>query len=302
LRALYHLANSRLIWGAVLIAALGIHTGCATRRTTRIPTSQVPRPALEASADELVAHLNQQSEAIKTLVAKVQLEPTAGSIYSGVIKEYHDVRAFILLQAPSLIRIQGQAPVVGTEIFDMVSDGQNFKLSIPPKQKFIVGTATFHRPVKNSLENLRPQHILDALLIRGIDPATERTVFQEDEEDGKRYYAISVLADGDQRSLRLERKIWFDRSDLEISRLQLFGPKGSFIEDVEYSNYQDFDGTHYPSRIQITRPIEDYRLTITVQSAKFNEPIPSEKFVLEKPTNEQLVDLNAPAKEGQGDQ
>ena len=47
---------------------------------------------------ELVAKINAWSDAIHTLTATVDLEPTAGSVYSGVIKEYHDVKGFILLQ------------------------------------------------------------------------------------------------------------------------------------------------------------------------------------------------------------
>ncbi len=107
------------------------------------------------------------------MTATVDLEPTTGSIYSGVIKEYHDVRGFILIQSPAMIRMQGQAPVVRTDIFDMVSNGEEFRLYIPPLQKFVVGKTAFRRPSKNSLENLRPQHILEALLIPPVDPSTE---------------------------------------------------------------------------------------------------------------------------------
>jgi len=33
----------------------------------------------------------------------------------------------------------GQAPVVGTTVFDMTSDGATFQVSIPSKKKFLVG-------------------------------------------------------------------------------------------------------------------------------------------------------------------
>ncbi len=154
--------------GLALLSVVLAATGCAVRRERRVEPSQLPLPALEASAADLVARVNARSEAIRTLVATVELEPTTGSVYSGVIKEYRDVRGFILLEKPAMIRMLGQAPVVRTTIFDMVSDGREFRLSIPPKHKFIVGKTDFHRPAKNSLENLRPQHILDALLVPGI--------------------------------------------------------------------------------------------------------------------------------------
>lgn len=271
-------------------------SGCAVRRTTRIQASQLPPPAREASIEELVARLNARSEAIRTLTATVDLEPTAGSVYSGVIKEYRDVKGFILVEKPAMIRMIGQAPVVRTNIFDMVSDGEEFRLYIPPKQKFIVGKTAFRRPAKNALENLRPQHILDALLIPSIDPARDQVVQEEAEEGARRFYVLTVLESGGEATLRIKRKVWFDRSNLEITRLQLYGARGVYLENVQYADSRDFQGVHYPTRIQVSRPIEDYRLTITVLKATFNEPIAPEKFDLKKPESAQLVELSAAAR------
>ena len=57
--------------------------------------------------------------------AAVELMPVAGSTYSGLIEEYHDVSGFILAAQPAKIRIIGQAPVLAKNIFDMTSDGQS---------------------------------------------------------------------------------------------------------------------------------------------------------------------------------
>ena len=253
-----------------------------------------PAPALEATLPELLARLKTQSDKIQTLTATVDLQPTAGSVYSGVIKEYHDVKGFILLKKPSQIRILGQAPVVRTNIFDMVSDGREFQLSIPPKQKFIVGDTDLKRPAKNALENLRPQHILDALLVPPIDLATEKVVFEQDESDGHRYYVITVVQTAGDGEFQPVRKVWFSRADLNPTRTELYGPGGALIEDVRYSNFHDFSGVLYPSDILLRRPAEDYELTITVEKAAFNQDIPQEKFELKKPENAQWIDLNKP--------
>ncbi len=268
-------------------------SSCMVRRETRIHPPQAPFPLQEATLVELVARINSQSKAVCTLVATVDLEPTAGSIYSGVIKEYRDVKGFILLEKPDLIRIQGQAPVIRTEIFDMVSDGKEFRLYIPPKQKFIVGKTEFRRPAKNSLENLRPQHILEALLVPPINASTEKCFLEEAEEAGRRYYVVSVVSPGSDGELALKRKIWFDRSNLELVRTQFYSEPGKYIEDVRYSDYQDFAGIRYAAHIELTRPVEDYALGVTVVKATFNQPIAPEKFLLEKPASAQLVDLSA---------
>jgi len=283
--------------GLAVAATLLLASACMVRRETRIQPSQLAPPALETSLADLVAGLNSKSQSIRTLTATVDLEPTAGSIYSGVIKEYHDVRGFILVERPALIRMVGQAPVVRTNIFDMASNGEEFRLYIPPKQKFIVGKTTFRRPAKNSLENLRPQHIVEALLVPQFDASHEKWFLEEAEEGGRRFYVVSVVEFADSEELRLKRKAWFDRADLELARLQFYESDGVYVEDVHYSGSKDFQGTSYPSHIEVARPIEDYRLAITILKATFNQAIEPEKFILNKPEGAQLVDLSAKAQQ-----
>jgi outer membrane lipoprotein-sorting protein len=238
-----------------------------------------------------VKDVNAWSERIDTLEATVDFKPTTGSVYSGVIKEYHDVRGFILLKKPSLIRIIGQAPVVRTEIFDMVSDAQEFRLFIPPKNKFIVGKTSYRAPSGNALENLRPQHILNALLIPQIKEPEEKYFAEESETPAHRYYVLTVVEPGATGELDLKRKVWFDRSDLSISRLDLYGPGGSLLEDVQYADYRNFQQVEYPTEITVNRPADGYTLTLAIESATFNIPIPPEKFELKKPPNATLVEL-----------
>jgi outer membrane lipoprotein-sorting protein len=293
LRRAYLIETRKLLVILATAAALLLTSGCRLRRETRIQPSQLPPPAREASLAELVANLNARSQSIHTMSATVDLEPTAGSIYSGVIKEYHDIRGFIMMEEPAMIRMLGQAPVVRTNVFDMVSDGKDFRLYIPPKQKFIVGKTTFRRPAKNSLENLRPQHILEALLVPAFDPSHEKCFLEEAEEGGSRFYVIGVVESSESGELRLICKAWFDRANLDLARMQFYESEGLYVEDVHYSDYQGFQGVTYPTHIEVARPIEDYRLAITILKAVFNQPIDADKFILAQPSGTQLVDLNA---------
>lgn len=281
----------RIALGALLL----VLPGCAVRKVTHPRASEVPIPARLATLGELVAKIDKQANAFRTLSAAVDLEPTAGSVYSGVIKEYHDVKGFILLEKPATIRILGQAPVVRTNIFDMVSNGEEFRLYIPSQQKYFVGNNNFQRRTNNALENLRPQHILQALIVSAIDPQHESPVLEQAERRSqrRRYYAVDVIQLESAGHFVLLRKIWFDRSDLELVRSQYYDADGTCTEDVSYSTFQDFQGVHYPTHIEIDRPEEDYKLTITIEKATFNEVIPPEKFDLKKPEGAQLVDLNA---------
>lgn len=270
-------------------------------KTTRIKVPGLSGQVLEADLEELISRVSRVSGGFQTLKAKVELTPTAGSIYSGVIKEYRDVRAFILLEKPSRFRIIGQAPVLRSKIFDMVSDGENFGVYIPPKRKYIVGKNSIRRETKNKLEGLRPHHILTALLLKEIDPNTEKCFIEESLEGPRRYYVVHVVSSGPDGGIRLERKIWFDRSDLEIKRVQRFGPDGAYLQDVRYDAYQDFNGTRYPTKIDLIRPKEDYRLGILFQEVSFNEPMGPEKFVLDPPKSVEKVVLKEESSEDVGD-
>ena len=290
------IGTAKALSGLGLMALLLAAPGCAVRKVTRVHPPGQPIPALNANLAELVAKINSWSEGVHTMTATVDLEPTAGSVYSGVIKEYHDVKGFILLQTPSLLRMQGQAPVVRTTIFDMVSNGEEFRLYLPTKQKFIIGKTSYQRAAKNALENLRPQHILQAFVVPPINANSETSFIEtaDDSAEAKRYYVVTVVESLKDRPITLRRKVWFDRGNLELSRVQFYDASGDCTEDVRYAGYQDFQGTRYASQIKLDRPTDDYSLTLTVEKANFNQPIAAEKFELKKPEGAELVDLSAP--------
>ena len=81
---------------------------------------------------------------------------------------------------------------------DMVSNGKNFALALPLKSKFIVGSNQQPaKPSPNPLENLRPQHISDALLLKAIDPDKEIAVLENTTEivkDPKSHKDVEQLA------------------------------------------------------------------------------------------------------------
>jgi hypothetical protein len=155
-------------FGPIAIACL--LAGCiSVSKKSVVPPSQI-RTSLDSNKEALLDQYNHQANAVVSLNATVELIPTAGSNYSGVIEQYHQVSGFILAQKPAQIRMIGQAPVIASNVFDMVSDGQTFRIYIPSKKKFLVGPANLERTAKNPIENLRPQHLLDALLWPVIGP------------------------------------------------------------------------------------------------------------------------------------
>src|ERR1035437_857017 len=198
--------------------------GCAIKTTHEVKKEEI-HAQMEASEDQLLAAYNEQALAVRSLQATVDLVPSTGSNYSGVIEEYHDVPGFILAERPATVRVIGQAPVVAKNIFDMVSDGETFRIYIPSKNTFLVGATSLTRASKKPIENLRPQHIVEALFWPEL-PASASMLFEQFDPDSNRYYILTLLRPVDGGKLGIARKIWFDRADLRVSRVQLYGADG----------------------------------------------------------------------------
>jgi len=266
------------------------------------------RPVVrDATRDELLDKYNEIASAVKSVNATVELKPTAGSKYSGVIEEYHEVKAFLLAQRPAEIRMIGQAPVIGKTVFDMASDGETFRVWIPSKNKFLVGSVAAERVSEKPIENLRPQHLLDALLWPEVRKQ-ESVLFEEFNDETARYYVLTVLRGGYRTEIL--RKIWFDRADLQVSRLQAFGPKGALLSDVHVADWQPLVSdqetpasatpkpvTAFPRQIRIERPHDDYRLDLQITKISLNEDLPLDRFKLEQPAGSELVRVGETAEE-----
>jgi len=285
----------------VLLATVAaIFGGCRGRVVTG-HTIITQRPvAQDATREELLDRYNLVAHNTKTLNATVELKPTAGSKYSGVIDEYHEVKAFLLAARPAQIRMIGQAPVVGTTVFDMASDGETFRVFIPSKHKFLVGTVAAEKNSSKPIENLRPQHLLDALLWPEIRKE-ESTTLREFNDENARYYVLTVLRGGYQ--LEVLREIWFDRADLHVARIETFGPKGLLVSDVHLADWLPIENapsqntqaapsdgvSSFPRSIRLERPHDDYKLDLQVIKISLNDEIPAERFKLEQPAGAEFV-------------
>jgi hypothetical protein len=270
--------------------------GCGGRsgvtKTTTVPPATRP-VAHEASHEELLERYNALSSSLRSLNATVELKPSAGSAYTGVISEYHDVKAFILASRPYNFRMIGQVPIAGTTVFDMASDGQDFEVSIPSKSQFLVGPVSLNRMSKKPIENLRPQHLVDALLWPEIRKE-EITLFEEFNDEAARYYVLTVLRGGYQSEIL--HRIWFDRVDLHLARLQSYGSKGVLLSDVRYDNWQTPDNSSsglaaYPVAIRIDRPHDEYRLDLGITKIAVNEAISADRFQLQPPQGADITHL-----------
>ena len=289
---------------ALVLLAVLPPTGCLFRsRKVDSPMASVQLES--ATQQELIDYINKQAAAIQTMQATVDIDTTVGGVKKGKVTDYQEIRGYVLARKPAMLRMIGLMPIVRNKAFDMVSDGQGFKLWIPPKNRFILGRNDVETPNPTQpLENLRPQHIYDALLLRRIDPANEIAVLENDTEivtEAKSHkvsraeYVIDVIRKADQGWL-LSRKIIFSRLDLLPHRELQYDDVGNVTTNTLYWNYKkDDNGIEFPWQIEIARPQEEYDITLNIVKLDLNQPLADDKFILEQPPGAEVVHLDKPA-------
>ena len=167
----------------------------------------------------------------------------------------------------------------------------------------------------SALSNLRPQHLTDALMIRPIDATTgniyaQSEYFQEEPDTRPQakketrvlrgYYLLEELSPPANNESRVLRRFWFDRvSGIRLARVQTYDERGLLITDVSYFNEKVFGENttaSLPSRVVITRPQDQYKLSISYQeptSVQLNKEYKPEVFVLQNKRQLPEVDLDA---------
>ena len=289
-------------WALALFLAVLPTTGCLFR-TRPVEETYSKAPLQEATQSGLIDGINQQAEKIQSLKATVDIDTSVGGAKKGHQTDYKEIRGYVLARKPAMLHMIGLLPIVRTTAFDMVSNGQEFKLWIPPRNRFVTGRNDVQtHNTDQPMESIRPQDIYDALLIRPVDPEHEIAVLENGDEilhDTKGHrvlqedYELVVIRKDDQ-GWRLARKIVFSRTDLKPHRQYIFDNQGSLITDARYADYKDYDGISFPSRIEIFRPQEEYDITLNMLKLEMNQPLRDDQFALEQPPGAEVVHLDKP--------
>lgn len=302
----------------------------------KITVPQLLTPLADASKDRLVQEVNRLStvKSIHGKV-DIQFEDTSFAS-SGIADQYRLVDGTITLQRPGQIYLVIQftfvdiaqmtsdgehfrvAVLKGDEKYRRFVRGTNSavyaRLDTDANHSANDQQKTEKQTV-SALSNLRPQHLTDAFMIRPIEPNNGliyvQSQFFQEEADTRRqakksdrvmrgYYLLEEFSQPQGNEAKLTRRFWFDRvSGIRLARVQTYDDKGALITDVSYSQEKALgSGTtaSLPSKIEITRPQDQYKLNITYQDAtsvELDREYPQKAFVLENKWQLPEVDLDA---------
>lgn len=289
--------SSHCILGFAWLPVLFL-TGCSLFPTTRkLPIPKAPALTQSTTPDDLVAQLNQRWDAVHSFTATVEIQATETKADSA--KVFPSCRGYIVMQKPKMLRVAGT--YFGVKIFDMASDGKNFRLVVPPKNLGFEGSNASKGTSPNPMYNLRPDFFFDALLVHSVSPDDfySRISDTETVEDAAKKhllitpeYILNITRHNDgSRSDTPIRVITFHRDDLLPYQQDLYDDNGNLQTEVFYSRYADFGGNKYPSQVIIKRPIEGIQIAMTIERVVENPQLPDDQFQVKIPDGTKVQQL-----------
>jgi len=278
-------------------------TGCASLFISKRKLLQpiAPPSVQTATADQLVAGLNEKWSKFESLTATVDIRASHLKTKEGVATDYPSFRANLLLRKPEMLRILGKLPVVQTTMFDLASDGTSFTLLVPPKNKAYQGLNASKGTSPNWYENLRPSPLFSAMVVKGLNPDELYSVTSDsstEEDPAKKRlmqhpeYILSIVRrKPDSQELYPVRVVTFHREDLLPYQQDLYDDAGVLQTQVIYNNYQQYEGLNYPSKITLRRPQEEYELVMTVERVTPNPTLSDDQFQAKVPAEYAVQEL-----------
>lgn len=227
-----------------------------------------------AGQAQLMSEINRFAR-VDSLRAKVDLSFEDNSFAEFGSKEvYRKADGEIVVQRPGKILFKVQVPIFHSDVAQMTSDGQSFRVAIlndggsGKYKKFVKGTnnADYSKLQKklatpdagnaktakenvHAFANMRPQHFTDAMLVRPTNDRnvyTQSSIFQTEEDLSvakkspvrkvmRGYYLLDEFVKQEDGGLKISRRFWFDRvGGIRLARQQIFDATGEIESDIMY--------------------------------------------------------------------
>ena len=193
----------------VLLSVISIN-GCSglfgTHKRVQVP--QLLTPLADAGKDQLFQEVNRLAT-VKSIHGKVDLTFEDNSFAeSGIAEKYKQADGTVTLQRPGAVYLIIQVPFIATDIAQMTSDGEHFRVAVLQGEekfrRFVKGSnnAVYEKldvdgnsqPAKgdkkramnekmtvSALSNLRPQHLTDALMVSPISADAAGLTYSQSE-------------------------------------------------------------------------------------------------------------------------
>ena len=257
--------------------------------TTILPP---PPEARTASRADLIGTI-QRIASVQSMKAVIDITLTVQSEERDRETLYPDVRGALVIRRPGWIRTNAQSPGGIATVYDMVSDGERFRVHLPWRNRVYEGETALRHVSENRAENIRPQHMLQAIMLEPIEDVGN-VVLDIEMYGQSGYQVLHVIDRGPDGFFRILRKYWFSRSDLQLSRLMILDENTEVATDAWYRDWLEDKGLPYPQHIRVERPQDGYGLEIEILRPGLNEEIPDASFQLPLPDDVEIEQVGEP--------
>ncbi|GAB4240395.1 MAG: hypothetical protein Kow00109_15530 [Acidobacteriota bacterium] len=280
-------------WTILAAALLAVACGAVKeRRIVRVPPAYLE--AREATPAQLVSLVNGRYAGIEALaVPRLEVEFTGGSIEEGYLEKYRKAGGYLAVRRPDSIFMNVLNPLTKSSVLVLAAHRGEFRVWIPSRNQFVTGSVAVPPNHENAVYNVRPDHILEGVLIRPIPVDPYHRIAVAEEQDARfKYYVLEVLRETVRGGLflQLERRIWIERSRMELRR-QILYQNGSPVSDVAYGPSILLEEKAVPLEITVKRPQEGYtvRLSFDEEGIRLNPELEERVFGLEPPPGAEIV-------------
>jgi hypothetical protein len=280
----------------ISIVALLALSGCSIKTTVNVPVPKNLAQDKTANLDELLEIVS-RNDRIESLRSHIHISLTSGKAETGVLEKTGKGHGVIALKRPDLLLLYIRHPVLPNNVFELASQGDDFKAWNSKNNKIYTG--------KNSAKVLvpansqsgeefnfpgRPLHIFDAILPKSIDLESAGVRVSLEAEPGQetRYYVLVYSEDDGAHRSHFLRKIWIERTGLTIARQQVYGKDGKIVSNTQYSQVTQIDGFSFPLTIDMDRPQDGYSLKLEFDDLRINPDMNNDLFSINRPGAENV--------------
>jgi hypothetical protein len=266
---------------AVFLVALAFF-GCMPARRAAAP----PPVYLTATPEGLLGAYNANASRIPTLSAQLTL-----LFYQGDNRVPHRESAWLDVEKPDRISLRHDA--LGSELFNIVSDGTHFWIGLDHAiagREDVVYTGELAGLKHESF--LRPDRLLAAFSLAPLPPVGAADSILESYNDR---YVLDFVDDS--RPKRILSKASFSRADLKLSRYQVFDEQSRLVLDIEYRSYMAIGDAYVPDTVFITWPLDRFAVQAKARDVKIGAPIPARRWVFRWRPDAEVVDITKSTEE-----
>ncbi len=287
---------------AVLLVAGAARCG---PRTVELDVPVAYGEAQEVTPQELLELVNGYARLQTLTVSRFSAEFTGGSLEKGYLKEYPRAKGYLVAAAPDSIFLNILNPLTSSTVVTMAASEGRFQIWVPRENTYLVGSTALRREDEDPLHNVRPDHILQALLVEPLpSPSPDTWLVVAEEQDARyKYYTLEVVR-RDASLACLERRLWVERSELRLARQQYYDC-GRPVSLIEYGGVVDVGGQPVSNDVSVERLVEHYRMSLRWEpdAARVNQTLKETAFQVPQPPGAELVVVedDPPARESSDD-